>query len=154
MSNTLDIEMETNMATARKGKTVFNIGYKIRAFREANHLTQEQLADLMNCSFKTIGNMENDRVIPDLKQVINLCDLLKISIDELLEGCLNKCETYQEMQEQADTYPDFVYRTQARPDLSKNTLQAMEKIIMNIRDMKENEIRLLEGIVDSIIANR
>ena len=34
-------------------KNIFKIGYKIKAFRKANNLTQEQLADKMNCNFKT-----------------------------------------------------------------------------------------------------
>ena len=58
-------------------KNIFKIGYKIKAFRKANNLTQEQLADKMNCNFKTIGNLENDRTMPDLKQVINLCEVLR-----------------------------------------------------------------------------
>ena len=42
-------------------KNLFKIGYKIKAYRLADKLTQEQLADMMNCNFKTIGNLENDR---------------------------------------------------------------------------------------------
>jgi len=92
-------------------KNIFKIGYKIKAFRKANNLTQEQLADKMNCNFKTIGNLENDRTMPDLKQVINLCDVLNVSMDELFAGTLSKTENFIEPSEDDDLsaggYPLF-----------------------------------------------
>ena len=91
-------------------KSLFNIGYKIKAFREANNLTQEQLADLMNCNFKTVGNLENDRTVPDLKQIINLCDVLNISMDELFADVLHKTDGFVEPSENDESYPFFVNR--------------------------------------------
>ena len=91
-------------------KNIFKIGYKIKAFRKANNLTQEQLADKMNCNFKTIGNLENDRTMPDLKQVINLCDVLNVSMDELFAGTLSKTDNFIEPSEDDEGYPKLVSR--------------------------------------------
>ena len=56
-------------------KNIFKIGYKNQSFRKANNLTQEAACRQNELNFKTIGNLENDRTMPDLKQVINLCDV-------------------------------------------------------------------------------
>ena len=74
----------------REKKGIFQIGTKIKARRKALGLTQEKLAELINCSFKTIGNIENDNTIPDTRQVINLCDILNMSFDELFSDVLKK----------------------------------------------------------------
>lgn len=107
-------------------KNIFKIGYKIKAFRKANNLTQEQLADKMNCNFKTIGNLENDRTMPDLKQVINLCDVLNVSMDELFAGTLSKTENFIEPSEDDEGYPKFVSRRISA--FPSNHLQRLESM--------------------------
>lgn len=133
-------------------KNIFRIGYKIKAFRKANNLTQEQLADKMNCNFKTIGNIENDRTMPDLKQVINLCDILNISMDELFAETLSKTSTLIEPSEKEDSYPKLVNRNIST--LSSNQLLRMESLLLKIRDMSDKELNIMESVADSLIKNR
>lgn len=133
-------------------KNIFKIGYKIKAFRKANKLTQEELADKMNCNFKTIGNIENDRTMPDLKQVINLCDILNISMDELFADTLRKTDKLIEPMDGVDSYPVFVNRRISR--CATNQLQKLEGIFIKIRGMNEKEINIVQDIVDSLIRNR
>lgn len=133
-------------------KNIFKIGYKIKAFRKANKLTQEELADKMNCNFKTIGNIENDRTMPDLKQVINLCDILNISMDELFADTLRKTDKLIEPMDGVDSYPVFVHRRISR--CATNQLQKLEGIFIKIRGMNEREICIMQDIVDSLIRNR
>lgn len=133
-------------------KNIFRIGYKIKAFRKANNLTQEQLADKMNCNFKTIGNIENDRTMPDLKQVINLCDILNISMDELFAETLSKTSTLIEPSEKEDSYPKLVNRNIST--LSSNQLLRMESLLLKIREMSDKELNIMESVADSLIKNR
>lgn len=133
-------------------KNIFRIGYKIKAFRKVNNLTQEQLADKMNCNFKTIGNIENDRTMPDLKQVINLCDILNISMDELFAETLSKTSTLIEPSEKEDSYPKLVNRNIST--LSSNQLLRMESLLLKIRDMSDKELNIMESVADSLIKNR
>ncbi|MBR7158054.1 MAG: helix-turn-helix transcriptional regulator [Alphaproteobacteria bacterium] len=129
------------------------IGYKIKAFREANHLTQEHLAELMKCSFKTIGNIENDRVVPDLRQIINLCDILNVSMDELFSGVLaHKNISPQDEQQKKLLAEEEAIKTDAA--FSKNTRKKIETIYMKIRNMSEKEIALIEDVVEAVIKNR
>ncbi len=123
-----------------------------KAFRKANNLTQEQLADKMNCNFKTIGNIENDRTMPDLKQVINLCDILNISMDELFAETLSKTSTLIEPSEKEDSYPKLVNRNIST--LSSNQLLRMESLLLKIREMSDKELNIMESVADSLIKNR
>lgn len=133
-------------------KNIYKIGYKIKAFREANNLTQEQLADLINCNFKTIGNIENNRTMPDLKQVINLCDVLNVSMDELFAEILAKTDTLNEPSETEESYPHLVSRRVS--NVSSNYLQRLEKITLKLRNMTDKELSITESLIDSLIKNR
>ncbi len=59
------------------------IGAQIRFFRKYRGLSQEQLADLVQCSPKTISHMENDKGSPDLRRLVNICNALEIRVNEL-----------------------------------------------------------------------
>ena len=133
-------------------KNIFRIGYKIKAFRKANNLTQEQLADKMNCNFKTIGNIENDRTMPDLKQIINLCDILNISMDELFSETLSKTEKIIEPSESDEGYPKLVRRQIS--SYPANRLQRLETLSIKLRSMNDKELNILEAVIDSLIKNR
>ncbi len=133
-------------------KSLFNIGYKIKAFREANNLTQEQLADLMNCNFKTVGNLENDRTVPDLKQIINLCDVLNISMDELFADVLHKTDGFVEPSENDESYPFFVNRRVADVPLSQ--LKKLETLSLKLRKLNEKELNIVDALIDSLMQNR
>ncbi len=133
-------------------KNIFKIGYKIKAFRKAKQLTQEQLADRMNCNFKTIGNLENDRTMPDLKQIINLCDILGITMDELFADTLSKTEKLNEPLENEDGYPKLVNRRISNS--ASNYLQHLETISIKLRILSEKELNIVEALVDSLTENR
>ena len=137
---------------ALPNKNIYKIGYKIKAFREANNLTQEQLADLMNCNFKTIGNLENDRTMPDLRQIINLCDVLGITMDELFSNTLQKTEKFIEPSDKEDDYPKLVNRRIS--DSSTNYLQRIETLLHKMHKMNEKELNIVESLIDSLTNNR
>ena len=62
------------------------IGNYIRAKRKEMNLTQEQLAEKLNVTNKSISRWENGRTFPDLSLYQPLCNVLDISISELLNG--------------------------------------------------------------------
>ncbi len=132
-------------------KNLFKIGYKIKAYRLANKLTQEQLADMMNCNFKTIGNLENDRTMPDLKQVINLCDILGITMDELFVDAFTKTAEPL-VAEPEDTYPPLVKR-QVTAD-SINKLHKIELLSQKIKKLSEKELNIADTLIDSLLKYR
>jgi len=72
------------------------IGKFICECRKDKKITQQQLADKLGVSDRTIGNWENGRNMPDLSLFKPLCEELDISINELLSGERLKEEEYQE----------------------------------------------------------
>ena len=62
------------------------IGKFIARKRKEQNLTQEQLADHLGVSNKTISKWENGKCMPDYAVVKSLCDELKVSVAELMDG--------------------------------------------------------------------
>jgi len=63
-----------------------DIGRFIADKRRAKNLTQEQLAELLGVSNKTVSKWETGRSMPDYSIIENLCKELNITISELLAG--------------------------------------------------------------------
>lgn len=59
-------------------------GTKLQQIRKAAGLSQEQLADLIDMSRQAVSKWETDQATPDIEKVSLLCDIFKISADELL----------------------------------------------------------------------
>lgn len=54
--------------------------------RKKKQLTQEQLADLLNVSNKTVSKWERGLSYPDILLIPNLAKILDISISELFDS--------------------------------------------------------------------
>lgn len=61
-------------------------GAAIRALREQNHLTQQQLAEKLCVSDKAISKWETGKGFPDISLIAPLAQILRVSIPELLSG--------------------------------------------------------------------
>lgn len=62
------------------------IGKFISKKRKEKELTQQDLASKLGVTDRTVGNWENGRNMPDLSLLKPLCDILNISINDLLSG--------------------------------------------------------------------
>ena len=62
------------------------IGKFIAECRKNKNLTQEELAEKLNLSNKTISKWENGKGMPDSGIMLELCDTLNINVNELLSG--------------------------------------------------------------------
>lgn len=62
------------------------IGSFLRELRTEKGLTQEQLAERLNVSGRTISRWENGNNMPDLSIIVELADFYSIDIRELLNG--------------------------------------------------------------------
>ena len=76
------------------------IGKFISKCRKNKNLTQQELAEKLGVSDRTVGNWENGRNMPDLSLFKTLCDELDISINDLMSGERIKKEQYQEKLEE------------------------------------------------------
>lgn len=62
-----------------------HLGNKIRATREANGISQEELAERSNLSVNQIGRIERAERSPNLTTLLKICDGLGISVQELFK---------------------------------------------------------------------
>ena len=85
-------------------------GKLIAELRKKQGLTQQQLADKLNLSNKTISKWESGNGSPDISNLPILAEALGISVDELLKGELNDPA--------ADTTPDVPKDCSSRKELT------------------------------------
>ena len=90
------------------------IGKFITKKRKEQNLTQEQLAERLGVSNKTISKWETGKCMPDYAVIKNLCEELKVSVSELMDG------------EEADDKSVRVYDEEQILDLLRRT-QELEK---------------------------
>lgn len=76
------------------------IGKFIAHCRKNKNMTQQELSEKLGISDRTIGNWENGRNMPDLSLFKPLCELLNISINDLISGERVSEDKYQEKLEE------------------------------------------------------
>lgn len=62
------------------------ISKRLKELRTANGFSQEKLAELLDVSRQTISSWENERSYPDVHNLIMLCDIYSVSLDDLMKG--------------------------------------------------------------------
>lgn len=98
------------------------IGKFIAELRKSKNMTQEQLGEKLSVSFKTISKWENGRGMPDTSNMIDLCNELGISVNELLSGMkLDECK-YKENAE------ENLIELQRKQENAKKAYHRVEKI--------------------------
>ena len=72
------------------------IGKFIAKLRKENDMTQEQLAEKLNVTSKSVSRWENGKTLPDYSLISAICDTLKISVNEFFVGEKIKEEEFKE----------------------------------------------------------
>ncbi len=73
-----------------------HIGKFIAKCRKDKKMTQSELAEKLGVTDKSVGNWENGRNMPDLSLFKPLCDILGITINDLMSGEKISKDKYQE----------------------------------------------------------
>lgn len=76
------------------------IGLKVKALRKTKKLTQEQLAEAVGVSWRTISNIETGKVIPKLLLIYDLAQYFDVSIDELVNNNVKKVKSRTRLQQE------------------------------------------------------
>ena len=72
------------------------IGKFIAERRKSVNLTQMQLAEMLSITDRAISKWETGKSLPDSSVMLQLCDILKITVNDLLSGEVVSMENYQE----------------------------------------------------------
>lgn len=76
------------------------IGRFIAECRKQNGYTQASLAEKLAITDRAVSKWENGKSLPDASIMLELCELLKINVNELLIGEHITMESYKEKAEQ------------------------------------------------------
>lgn len=64
--------------------------------RKRNGLTQMNLAEKLNITDRAVSKWENGKALPDSSIMLELCSVLRISVNDLLNGEVVKMDNYNE----------------------------------------------------------
>lgn len=72
-----------------------DLGKILQKKRKEKNISQEDMAEILNVSRQTISSWENSKSYPDILYLIKICDIYKISLDELLKDDKKIIESIQ-----------------------------------------------------------
>ncbi len=64
------------------------IGKYLKMIRKSNGYTQEKLAESIDVSVRYISDIEQDRSMPSFEVLIRICNIFKISLDQIFSEYL------------------------------------------------------------------
>lgn len=99
------------------------IGQFIAARRKDAGLTQAQLAERLSITDRAVSKWETGRALPDSAIMLDLCQILKISVNDLLSGEVVTMENYNE-------------------ELEKNLMEALRQ-----KEQSDKHLLALEWVV-------
>ena len=99
------------------------IGRFIAQSRKKQNLTQMQLAERLNITDRAVSKWENGKSMPDSSIMLALCDELKITVNDLLNGEKIIMDNYKEKTEQL-----LLEMTKQKEEVDKKLL-ALEIVI-------------------------
>lgn len=136
------------MNTDRK---TIQIGGSIKNARNKLGISQHELAKQIGCSDKTISNIESNK-IPELKQIVNLCDVLGLSMDKLFDIALPKKKIVSESAKKVDCEPIendyFTQREETKRHLNLEDSENLNVITGRIYSLNSAQLKVIREIID------
>lgn len=99
------------------------IGKFISSCRKSTGLTQAALAEKLGITDRAVSKWENGRSMPDASLMLELCEILKITVNELLSGERLDMENYKEKAE------ENLLQLQKQEELNNKKLLSLEVVI-------------------------
>ncbi len=88
------------------------IGSYLRQLRKEKGITQEQLAELLSVSNRTVSRWETGRNLPDFDVLLELSKYYDVSMEEILAG--ERKDTYDIPEETMDRVAEYTNAAQAQ----------------------------------------
>ncbi|MBS5150746.1 MAG: helix-turn-helix transcriptional regulator [Butyricicoccus pullicaecorum] len=107
----------------------FVTGKFIAFKRKQKNLTQEQLAEKLGVSNKTISKWETGKCMPDYSIIKSLCQELEVTVAELIDGEISQEQSVRPYDN--EQILDLLRRTQEL-EKQRNVLYGMMLIVMGI----------------------
>ena len=106
------------------------IGKFIAENRRAKKITQSELAEKLGVTNRAISNWENGKNMPDLSLFKPLCEILEITINELMSGeKISSNEYYEKLEENFINTIDYVDKKSIKSNDMKNIIMLLVSIV-------------------------
>ena len=116
----------------KEGDCVMSLGGRIKSLRRAHHLTQKDLADIVNVSRIYVQALESNRRLPSMKLLQRLAPALDVEVADLLADFSS---------------PDKPGRVQLESMLDNGELE----IWYRSKKLSEKELHLVYRIVEAAL---
>jgi len=83
------------------------IGKFLKGLRKEKGITQEQLAEILGISNRTISRWETGNNMPDISLLVEIAEFFDVSILEIINGERNKEKMNEEIKEVAESLSDY-----------------------------------------------
>ncbi len=83
------------------------IGKFLKGLRKEKGITQEQLAEILGISNRTISRWETGNNMPDISLLVEIAEYFDVSILEIINGERNKEKMNEEIKEVAESLSDY-----------------------------------------------
>ena len=105
------------------------IGKFIAKLRKEKNMTQNELAESLGITDRAISKWENGRGMPDLSLLTPLCEILGVSINELLSGeRLDKKDYQEKLEENFINTIDYI----DKKNVKSNTIKSIIWLVVGI----------------------
>jgi transcriptional regulator with XRE-family HTH domain len=118
-----------------------SVGKNIRKFRKLNKLTQEELANKLGVSDKTISSWEIDRTEPDIGTIQKLASYFGCEVSDLVGEPEEKYyfnDDVRELAQELFNNRELKLVMDASRKLSKKSLTDLKNIIDSMKGSEEN----------------
>lgn len=105
------------------------IGRFLKELRKERKLTQEELAEKLNVSERTVSRWETGANMPDIRLLVELADFYHVSIPEIIDGERKSEEMNQETRETAVKMAEY---SKKETGLEKQKISGMLLIIFGV----------------------
>lgn len=105
--------------------SVIKIGKNIQKIRKSNGYTQEKLAEAVEVSVRYISDIEQDRSKPSYENLIKICNVFQVSLDQIFSEYINTKEN-----------KSMEYSLAGFDKLSKKDKETIENLIMYFNKSK------------------
>ncbi|WP_294288918.1 helix-turn-helix domain-containing protein [uncultured Chryseobacterium sp.] len=122
-----------------------SLGTKVRQFREAKRLSQDDLALRLDVTQSTISNIESDKSIPNSILLNKIAQELEVDINDLLNDSSNNIMTNNEFSDHA-----VAAINQYNPTFNIQSPELIESILKNQEQMArlmESQNKLIEALL-------
>ena len=113
-----------------------NLGNNIKSLRTQKRMTQEELAELLGTTSKSVSRWEQSLTYPDISLLPFIANIFEVTVDELLGvESIKQDEYVKELKKQADQY--------AMNNDYKNELKLWKEAYKNLPNNEEIKIYLI-----------